>query len=233
MRGRRGRAPPRARRAARARRHGSCFRSAPAAPQGGPSGGRTGSCDRAARRRAVRAPGLSASLARVSARSRTAAALRRPHNWIQLAKFGVVGASGYVINLAVYAALLGIGAHTAPLRLVRRRRGVELLVEPPLDVRAPEGHFALQGMRFFVVSVARVRSSTSSGSFVFLDGLGWRQDRLAGDRDRSRHAAELPRQQALVLPPLRLAVVLALAAARSCRRRRRGRPRLARRRSRG
>ena len=33
-------------------------------------------------------------------------ALRRPHNWIQLAKFGAVGASGYVVNLAVYALLL-------------------------------------------------------------------------------------------------------------------------------
>jgi putative flippase GtrA len=46
---------------------------------------------------------------------RTARALRRPHNWIQLAKFGIVGASGYVINLAVYTAILGIGAHKAAL----------------------------------------------------------------------------------------------------------------------
>ena len=33
-------------------------------------------------------------------------ALRAPHNWVQLAKFCGVGASGYVINLAVYTALL-------------------------------------------------------------------------------------------------------------------------------
>jgi dolichol-phosphate mannosyltransferase len=31
------------------------------------------------------------------------AGLRRPHNWLQLAKFLVVGGSGYVVNLAVFA----------------------------------------------------------------------------------------------------------------------------------
>ena len=30
---------------------------------------------------------------------------RKPENWAQLFKFGVIGASGYVINLAVFAAL--------------------------------------------------------------------------------------------------------------------------------
>ena len=32
--------------------------------------------------------------------------LRRPSNWMQLVKFGAVGASGYVLNLAVFAALV-------------------------------------------------------------------------------------------------------------------------------
>jgi len=46
------------------------------------------------------------------ARSRAGRALSRPHNWVQLAKFSAVGASGYVINLAVYTALLrGAGFH--------------------------------------------------------------------------------------------------------------------------
>ena len=49
----------------------------------------------------------------MSVSSRTSAALRRRANWIQLAKFGVVGVSGYVINLLVFAALLGWGAHVA------------------------------------------------------------------------------------------------------------------------
>jgi putative flippase GtrA len=28
--------------------------------------------------------------------------MRKPHNWIQLVRFGAVGASGYVVNLAVF-----------------------------------------------------------------------------------------------------------------------------------
>ena len=38
--------------------------------------------------------------------SRAGRALRQPGNWIQLVKFCVVGASGYVINLAVFSALV-------------------------------------------------------------------------------------------------------------------------------
>jgi dolichol-phosphate mannosyltransferase len=38
--------------------------------------------------------------------------LRRPHNWVQLVKFGVVGGSGYAVNLTVFTiALKLIGAH--------------------------------------------------------------------------------------------------------------------------
>jgi dolichol-phosphate mannosyltransferase len=34
---------------------------------------------------------------------RVRAGLRRPHNWVQLFKFCAVGASGYVVNLSVFA----------------------------------------------------------------------------------------------------------------------------------
>jgi len=37
-----------------------------------------------------------------------------PHNWMQLVKFSVVGATGYVINLAAFSALVeGAGVTTA------------------------------------------------------------------------------------------------------------------------
>ena len=37
-------------------------------------------------------------------------AVRTPHAWLQLLRFGVVGASGYVVNLAVFtAAIHGAG----------------------------------------------------------------------------------------------------------------------------
>ena len=46
---------------------------------------------------------------------RVDAALRRRANWEQLVKFCVVGASGYVVNLAVYTVLLeGAGLHYIP-----------------------------------------------------------------------------------------------------------------------
>jgi putative flippase GtrA len=38
-------------------------------------------------------------------------ATRHPANWLQLLKFGLVGGSGYLINLVVFAALSALGAH--------------------------------------------------------------------------------------------------------------------------
>jgi putative flippase GtrA len=38
--------------------------------------------------------------------TRAARALRHPGNWVELGKFSVVGASGYLVNLAVYGVLL-------------------------------------------------------------------------------------------------------------------------------
>jgi dolichol-phosphate mannosyltransferase len=35
--------------------------------------------------------------------------LRQPENWLQLLRFGVVGASGYLLNLAVFALANGAG----------------------------------------------------------------------------------------------------------------------------
>lgn len=42
---------------------------------------------------------------------RIGAAARRPASWVQLLKFGIVGGSGYLINLAVFAALVSLGVH--------------------------------------------------------------------------------------------------------------------------
>ncbi|HET9593621.1 MAG TPA: GtrA family protein [Solirubrobacterales bacterium] len=43
---------------------------------------------------------------------RIGAAARRPASWIQLLKFGLVGGSGYLINLAVFALLAdSLGVH--------------------------------------------------------------------------------------------------------------------------
>ncbi len=86
--------------------------------------------------------------------ARTARALRRPHNWIQLAKFGIVGASGYVINLAVYTAILGIGAHKAALVSFVVSAANNYWWNRHWTFVGQKGHFALQGMAFFLVAVA-------------------------------------------------------------------------------
>ena len=45
---------------------------------------------------------------------RIGAAAREPDNWMQLLKFGLVGGSGYLINLGVFAVLVGnLGVHHA------------------------------------------------------------------------------------------------------------------------
>ena len=85
---------------------------------------------------------------------RIARALRHPGNWVQLAKFGVVGASGYVVNLAVYAALLHYGVHfrlAAVVSFVVSATS-NYLLNRVWTFRADRGHFAYQGLRFLVVS---------------------------------------------------------------------------------
>lgn len=56
-------------------------------------------------------PAATLSAGPLALRVRIQAALRVRHNWEQLAKFCVVGAIGYGINLAVYAGLLHHGFH--------------------------------------------------------------------------------------------------------------------------
>jgi putative flippase GtrA len=87
-------------------------------------------------------------------RSRAERALRARHNWVQLAKFCLVGGSGYAINLGVYAALLGLGAHTAAVFSFIVAAANNYWWNRHWTFRGQRGGFALQGMRFFVVSLA-------------------------------------------------------------------------------
>jgi putative flippase GtrA len=106
----------------------------------------------------------------VSFSSRTAAALRRRHNWVQLAKFGAVGASGYVVNLAIYAALLGIGAHKAAAVSFVISAGWNYWWNRHWTFVHQKGHFAHQGMRFFIVALAAFLVN-QFWLLVFLDWL--------------------------------------------------------------
>jgi putative flippase GtrA len=89
-------------------------------------------------------------------RARANLALRRRHNWEQLVKFCIVGATGYVVNLLVYTALLD-GADF-PYRLAATGSFLVAVSNNYLwnrlwTFRHRRGHFAHQGLRFFVVSL--------------------------------------------------------------------------------
>src|SRR5436309_10472871 len=88
--------------------------------------------------------------------ARVELALRSRGNWEQLAKFCVVGAVGYGINLAVYAALLHAGLHyllaaTCSFFVAVTSNYTWNRLWTFRDRRAG---VAAQGMRFFVVAVA-------------------------------------------------------------------------------
>ena len=89
-------------------------------------------------------------------RSRTYEALRARGNWVQLAKFCAVGAFGYCINLVVYAALLDAGAHYLLAATVSFLVAVtsNYTWNRLWTFRDRRAGLAVQGMRFFVVSVA-------------------------------------------------------------------------------
>src|SRR5215211_2192950 len=96
------------------------------------------------------APGASAAL------TRTRGALGRSENWLQLIRFCVVGASGYVVNLCVYLLLLkGLDLHY----LVAATGSFLVAVTNNYTwnrlwtFRGQRGHVAYQGLRFLVVSV--------------------------------------------------------------------------------
>ena len=99
-------------------------------------------------------------------------ALRRPHNWVQLAKFGVVGFSGYVVNLAVYTALLGIGPHGAAVVSFVVSAANNYWWNRHWTFAHAKGHFAYQGIRFFVVALAAL-AVNQLWLLVFLDWFGW------------------------------------------------------------
>jgi dolichol-phosphate mannosyltransferase len=104
--------------------------------------------------------------------ARTARALRAPQNWVQLAKFGLVGLSGYVVNLAVYAALLGIGAHKAALISFIVSAANNYWWNRHWTFSEQKGHFGQQGLRFLVVALAAL-AVNQLWLLVFLDWLGW------------------------------------------------------------
>jgi putative flippase GtrA len=101
-------------------------------------------------------------------------ALRRPANWVQLAKFAAVGASGYLVNLGVYAALLrGAGIHYIPAATCSFLVAVSnnYTWNRLWTFRDQRGHVGYQGLRFLVVAVLAYLANLALLSTLIWIGL--------------------------------------------------------------
>lgn len=88
---------------------------------------------------------------------RLGAAARRPASWIQLLKFGIVGGSGYLINLGVFALLAGVlDVHHIPAAIGAFGVAVtnNFLWNRYWTFGPGGGSAGFQAARFFAVSVA-------------------------------------------------------------------------------
>jgi dolichol-phosphate mannosyltransferase len=82
--------------------------------------------------------------------------LRKPANWMQLVKFSIVGASGYVVNLAVYTTLVhALDVHYILAAVAAFCVAVtnNFLWNRHWTFAAREGHMGFQAMRLLTVSL--------------------------------------------------------------------------------
>jgi putative flippase GtrA len=102
---------------------------------------------------------------------RAGAALRKPANWRQLAKFCIVGATGYVVNLAVFSTLvLGPDWHHLAAATVSFLVAVtnNYTWNRLWTFRGQRGHVAYQGLRFLIVAVCAL-----AANLAILEALVW------------------------------------------------------------
>ena len=87
--------------------------------------------------------------------SRAGRALRRQENWVQLLKFCVVGASGYLVNLGIYYLLMKTGVHYLAAASCSFAVAVanNYLWNRLWTFRHSRGHVYYQGLRFLIVSL--------------------------------------------------------------------------------
>jgi putative flippase GtrA len=108
-------------------------------------------------------------------RDRVSQALRLRSNWEELAKFCAVGASGYIVNLVVYVALLD--AADLHYRLAASGSFLVAVTNNYLwnrlwTFRRDRGHFGHQGLRFFAVSALVYLGNLAILTLLVEVGLG-------------------------------------------------------------
>jgi putative flippase GtrA len=82
--------------------------------------------------------------------------LRRPANWLQLVRFGLVGATGFIVNLAVYALCvraLGIDYHASAVLAWLVAVLNNFVLNRHWTFAAKGGQARSQAIRFFLVSL--------------------------------------------------------------------------------
>jgi len=107
-------------------------------------------------------------------RSRAHALLRTRRHWVQLAKFCVVGALGWAINVAVYTLLLHAGLHyllaaTCSFVVAATSNYIWNRLWTFHDRR---GHVGIQGLRFFIVSLVALGANLLVLHLLIRFGLG-------------------------------------------------------------
>jgi putative flippase GtrA len=82
--------------------------------------------------------------------------MRRPHNWFQLVRFSLVGASGYAVNLAVYSMLVVVlDVHYVIAAVIAFCVAVtnNFLLNRRWTFKATDGSVTFQAPRFLIVSL--------------------------------------------------------------------------------
>jgi putative flippase GtrA len=82
--------------------------------------------------------------------------MRRPANWLQLVRFGLVGGIGFAVNLAVYALcvhLLGLDYHVAAVAAWLVAVMNNFILNRHWTFDASDGRVHFQAIRFLAVSV--------------------------------------------------------------------------------
>jgi putative flippase GtrA len=89
-------------------------------------------------------------------RHRVRHGVRKPHNWLQLIRFATVGASGYVVNLVVFAICvhaLGIDYRVAAVLAFTVSVVNNFWWNRHWTFSAREFHPVQQGLKFFAISL--------------------------------------------------------------------------------
>jgi dolichol-phosphate mannosyltransferase len=90
-------------------------------------------------------------------RARVRRGVRTPHNWMELVRFAIVGASGYVVNLAVFTLFVhGVGTHYRVAAFAAFLVAVtnNFWWNRHWTFKAHQGHAGHQSAKFLAVSVA-------------------------------------------------------------------------------